>query len=93
MDAEGYANIVGRSKDMVIRGGENVYPREIEELLYAHPTSPMCRSSESPTSVTERSSSPGSSFRRSATLDRDGVDEFCRGRIAHNKIPRYVRLN
>ena len=43
MDEDGYLNIVGRIKDMVIRGGENVYPREVEEFLYTHPTSPTCR--------------------------------------------------
>ena len=43
MDEDGYVNIVGRIKDMVIRGGENIYPREIEEFLYTHPDSPTCR--------------------------------------------------
>jgi fatty-acyl-CoA synthase len=55
MDDDGYCNIVGRIKDMVIRGGENVYPREIEEFLYTHPTSRTCRSSACPTSATARS--------------------------------------
>ena len=51
IDAEGYGNIVGRIKDMVIRGGENVYPREIEEFLYRHPTVQTCRCSACPTQV------------------------------------------
>ena len=55
MDAEGYVNIVGRIKDMVIRGGENLYPREIEEFLYTHPDSPTSRWSACPTRATARS--------------------------------------
>ena len=56
MDEDGYLNIVGRSKDMVIRGGENVYPREVEEFLYTHPdVARRRRSSACPTSATARS--------------------------------------
>ena len=54
MDEDGYVNIVGRLKDMVIRGGENIYPREVEEFLYTHPRSAMCRSSACPTRSTAR---------------------------------------
>jgi fatty-acyl-CoA synthase len=59
MDEEGYLNIVGRIKDMIIRGGENVYPREIEEFLYSHPRSRTYRSSACPTRSTARRSWPG----------------------------------
>jgi fatty-acyl-CoA synthase len=60
IDAEGYANIVGRVKDMLIRGGENVYPREIEEYLLRHPASRTRRCSAFPTRSTARRSAPGS---------------------------------
>jgi fatty-acyl-CoA synthase len=92
MDAEGYANIVGRSKDMVIRGGENLYPREIEEFLYAHPDVADVQVVGVPDERYGEELVAWIIPRSGATLDRDGVDEFCRGRIAHNKIPRYVRL-
>ena len=61
IDAEGYCAIVGRIKDMVIRGGENVYPREVEEFLYKHPKMSTCRCSACPTRNTARRSAPGSS--------------------------------
>ena len=67
MDDDGYVNIVGRIKDMVIRGGENVYPREIEEFLYAHPDiADVAGRSACPTSGTARSSWPGSQLRAGA---------------------------
>jgi fatty-acyl-CoA synthase len=90
MDQDGYLNIVGRSKDMIIRGGENIYPREIEEFLYGHPEIrdvqvvgvPDARYGEEIAAfVIERT--PG-------TIDAEAVREFCRGKIAHFKIPRYV---
>ena len=90
MDDEGYLNIVGRSKDMVIRGGENVYPREIEEFLYTHDASPTSRSSACPTRGTARSCARGSSRAPAPTLDEDAVRDYCRGRLAHFKVPRYV---
>jgi fatty-acyl-CoA synthase len=90
MDADGYCNIVGRIKDMVIRGGENVYPREIEEFLYTHPD-------VSDVSVVgvpdERFGEELCAFvvtRGGASLTEDEVREFCRGSLAHFKVPRYV---
>ncbi|HEX2105130.1 MAG TPA: AMP-binding protein [Solirubrobacteraceae bacterium] len=90
MDADGYCNIVGRIKDMVIRGGENVYPREIEEFLYTHPD-------VSDVSVVgvpdERFGEELCAFvvtRAGATLTEDAVRDFCRGSLAHYKVPRYV---
>ena len=71
MDDDGYCNIVGRIKDMVIRGGENVYPREIEEFLYTHPDIADVRSSACPTSATARSCAPGSQLKPGATLDEE----------------------
>jgi fatty-acyl-CoA synthase len=92
IDDEGYCNIVGRIKDMVIRGGENIYPREIEEFLYRHPRCRTSRWSASPTRSTARSSAPGSSCARRQRLTEDEVRAFCRGQIAHYKIPRYIRF-
>ena len=92
MDSEGYLNIVGRSKDMIIRGGENVYPREIEEFLYGHPDIldvqvigvPDIRYGEEVMAWVKPR--PGSS------VDLDSVRSFCQGRIAHYKVPRYVHV-
>jgi len=90
MDDDGYCNIVGRIKDMVIRGGENVYPREIEEFLYTH-------EDVSDVSVVgvpdERYGEELCAFvvtRRGASLTEDAVREYCRSRLAHYKVPRYV---
>jgi fatty-acyl-CoA synthase len=90
MDADGYCNIVGRIKDMVIRGGENVYPREVEEFLYTHPD-------VSDVSVVgvpdERYGEELCAFvvaRGGASLTEDAVREFCRESLAHFKVPRYV---
>lgn len=92
MDAEGYLAIVGRSKDMVIRGGENVYPREIEEFLYTHPAIADVQVIGVPDERYGEElmawviASPGK------TLDPEEVRDFCRGKIAHFKVPRYVKL-
>jgi len=90
MDDDGYCNIVGRIKDMVIRGGENVYPREIEEFLYTH-------EDVSDVSVVgvpdERFGEELCAFvvtRRGGSLTEDTVREYCRSRLAHYKVPRYV---
>jgi fatty-acyl-CoA synthase len=92
MDDEGYVNIVGRSKDMIIRGGENIYPREVEEFLHTHPditdvqvigVPDLKYGEEVMAWITVR---PGSEL-----LTAETVREFCQGRIAHYKIPRYVQ--
>ena len=90
MDADGYVRIVGRSKDMIIRGGENVYPREIEEFLYAHPDVADVQVVGVPD---ERYGEEIVAFvipRDGAQLDAEVVREFCREKIAHYKVPRYV---
>jgi fatty-acyl-CoA synthase len=90
MDQDGYVNIVGRSKDLIIRGGENIYPREIEEFLYAHPDISDVQVVGVPD---ERYGEEVAAFviaRVPGTLDPEAVREFCRGKIAHYKIPRYV---
>jgi fatty-acyl-CoA synthase len=90
MDGDGYVQIVGRSKDMIIRGGENVYPREIEEFLYTHPDVADVQVVGVPD---ERYGEEVAAFviaREGAELDTDAVRDFCAGRIAHYKVPRYV---
>jgi fatty-acyl-CoA synthase len=90
MDDEGYVNIVGRSKDMVIRGGENVYPREVEEFLMGHPDIADVQVVGVPDERYGEELMAWIVCRGGAQLDRDAVVEFCRGRIAHYKVPRYV---
>ena len=90
MDQDGYINIVGRSKDMIIRGGENIYPREIEEFLYTHPEIKDVQVVGVPD---ERYGEEIAAFvieRTPGTIDAETVREFCHGKIAHFKIPRYV---
>ncbi len=92
MDDEGYVNIVGRIKDMIIRGGENVYPREIEEFLYTHPDIievqvigvPDVRYGEEIMAWIQR--------RDGAETTEEDIKDFCRGTIAHYKVPRYIKF-
>ena len=92
MDAEGYVNIVGRIKDMVIRGGENLYPREIEEFLMSHPDIADVQVVGVPDSRYGEELMAWIVGRRGAAEpDADAIAAFCRGKIAHHKIPRYVR--
>jgi fatty-acyl-CoA synthase len=91
MDDEGYVNIVGRSKDMVIRGGENVYPREIEEFLMGHPDIADVQVVGVPDPRYGEELMAWVVCRGGAELDHDAVAEYCRGKIAHFKVPRYVR--
>jgi fatty-acyl-CoA synthase len=92
MDEDGYANIVGRSKDMVIRGGENLYPREIEEFLYAHPDVADVQVVGVPDQRYGEELMAWIIPRAGASPDRDEIERFCQGKIAHHKIPRYVKL-
>ncbi|HEY2439334.1 MAG TPA: AMP-binding protein [Solirubrobacteraceae bacterium] len=92
MDGEGYVNIVGRIKDMVIRGGENVYPREVEEFLYGHPDIADVQVIGVPDERYGEELMAWVIPRGEARLDADAVRAFCQGRIAHYKIPRYVKL-
>jgi fatty-acyl-CoA synthase len=92
MDEAGYVRIVGRSKDMIIRGGENVYPREIEEFLYTYPGVADVQVVGIPD---ERYGEEIVAFVRpeaGAQLDEDTLREHCRARIAHYKVPRHVRF-
>jgi fatty-acyl-CoA synthase len=92
MDDEGYLRIVGRSKDMIIRGGENVYPREIEEYLYTHPDVADVQVVGVPDLRYGEEAAAFVIVREGADLDGEALREFCRGRIAHYKVPRYVTV-
>jgi fatty-acyl-CoA synthase len=92
MDAEGYLNIAGRIKDMVIRGGENVYPSEVEEFLYAHPAIEEVQVIGVPDARYGEELCAWVKLRPGATLSLDELREFCSGQIAHFKIPRYLRI-
>jgi fatty-acyl-CoA synthase len=90
MDEDGYCNIVGRIKDMVIRGGENVYPREIEEFLYTHPDVSDVQVVGVPDTRYGEELCAWVVLRSGASLTEEAVREFCEGRLAHYKVPRYV---
>jgi fatty-acyl-CoA synthase len=92
LDEQGYAKIVGRSKDMVIRGGENVYPREVEEFLYGHPAIADVAVIGVPDQRFGEEIMAWVVLKPEAELDENGLREFCRGRIAHYKVPRYVKF-
>jgi len=92
LDEQGYCNIVGRIKDMVIRGGENIYPREIEEFLYQHPEVRDVQVVGVPDSKYGEELCAWIVLHEGATLDAQGVRRFCEGQIAHYKIPRYVKF-
>jgi fatty-acyl-CoA synthase len=93
MREDGYCNIVGRIKDMVIRGGENIYPREIEEFLYTHPDVEDVQVIGVPDSRYGEELCAWVKMREGAEpLDAAAVREFCTGRLSHYKIPRYVMV-
>jgi fatty-acyl-CoA synthase len=92
MDEEGYVRIVGRIKDMIIRGGENVYPRELEEFLYTHPAVADVQVVGVPDERYGEELVALVILRPEATLAEDELREFCRGQIAHYKIPRYIKF-
>jgi fatty-acyl-CoA synthase len=92
MDAEGYVNIVGRSKDMIIRGGENVYPREIEEFLYSHPKVRDVQVVGVPDERYGEEVMAWVILKEGEIATDDELRDHCRGRIAHYKIPRYWKF-
>ncbi|MBV9936751.1 MAG: AMP-binding protein [Actinobacteria bacterium] len=92
MDDDGYLNIVGRIKDMIIRGGENVYPREIEEFLYSHPDIADVQVIGVPDAKFGEEIMAWVKVREGAALTEDEVKAFCQGKIAHYKVPRYVKF-
>jgi len=93
MDADGYLNIVGRIKDMVIRGGENVYPREIEEFLYTHPDIVDAQVIGVPDEKYGEELMAWVRLRPGAeSMTVEELHVFCTGKLAHYKIPRYVHV-
>jgi len=92
MDAEGYINIVGRIKDMIIRGGENVYPREVEEFLYSHPGVSDVQVIGIPDAKYGEEIMAWIKPKPGFTLTAEELKDFCRGKIAHYKIPRYFKF-
>jgi fatty-acyl-CoA synthase len=92
IDAEGYCNIVGRIKDMIIRGGENVYPREIEEFLYRHPKIQDVQVFGIPDPKYGEEIAAWIKPRPGETLTAEDITAFCAGQIAHYKVPRHIRF-
>jgi fatty-acyl-CoA synthase len=92
MDDEGYVNIVGRIKDMIIRGGENIYPREIEEFLYTHPEIADVQVFGIPDERYGEEVCAWVILKEGASLLEDELRDFCRAGIARFKVPRYVRF-
>ncbi|UGX89088.1 AMP-binding protein [Phyllobacterium meliloti] len=92
IDAEGYCNIVGRIKDLVIRGGENIYPREIEEFLYTHPDIADVQVFGIPDSKYGECLCAWIKVRPDANLGEHEVIQFCKGKIAHYKVPAHIRF-
>ncbi len=92
MDEDGYVNIVGRIKDMVIRGGENIYPREVEEFLYTHPAVEDVQVIGVPDAKYGEELMAWIKPKPGQSISLDDVKAFCKGKIAHYKVPRYLRL-
>ena len=92
LDAEGYCNIVGRIKDMVIRGGENVYPREIEEYLYRHPKIADVQVIGVPDEKYGEELCAWVKLKPGQSATAEEIQAFCKGQIAHYKIPRYIHF-
>jgi fatty-acyl-CoA synthase len=93
MDQAGYLNIVGRIKDMVIRGGENIYPREVEEFLYSHPAIEDIAVIGVPDAKFGEELCAWIKLRTGYELTADDVKAYCQGKIAHYKVPRYIRFS
>ena len=92
IDVEGYCNITGRVKDMLIRGGENVYPREIEEYLYRHPAVQQVQVFGVPDPRYGEEICAWIIPQPGEAVTEEEIKAFCQGQIAHYKVPRYVRI-
>jgi fatty-acyl-CoA synthase len=92
LDAEGYCNIVGRIKDLVIRGGENLYPREVEEFLFRHPKIQEVQVFGVADPRYGEELCAWIRLREGETMSEEEVRAFCEGQIAHQKVPRYVQF-
>ena len=92
VDADGYYRITGRLKDMIIRGGENVYPREVEEFLYEHPKIADVQVIGVPDERFVEEVMAWVMLKPGETADEEEIREYCKGKIAHYKIPRYIKM-
>jgi fatty-acyl-CoA synthase len=92
MDENGYCKITGRLKDMIIRGGENIYPREIEEFLYTHPKIADVQVVGVPDLKYGEEVMAWVKLKEGEMATADEIREFCRGKIAHYKVPRFVKF-
>jgi fatty-acyl-CoA synthase len=92
IDAEGYCNIVGRVKDMLIRGGENIYPREIEEFLFRHPKVQSVQVFGVPDPKYGEEVCAWIVLKPGESATEDEIRAFCKDQIAHYKVPRYIRF-
>ena len=92
IDENGYLRIVGRSKDMLIRGGENIYPREIEEFLYTHPKVEQAEVVGVPDPKFGEEVAAWIKLHEGVSISEEEIREFCKGKLAHFKIPRYIRF-
>jgi fatty-acyl-CoA synthase len=92
LDEDGYCNIVGRIKDMVIRGGENVYPREVEEFLFRHPKIEAVQVVGVPDLKYGEELCAWVKLKPGASAAAEEIQSFCKGQIAHYKIPRYIKF-
>lgn len=92
MDEAGYINIVGRIKDMIIRGGENIYPREIEEFLYAHPKISDVQVIGIPDPKYGEEVMAWVKPKENESLTAEEITAFCKGKITHFKIPKYYKF-
>ncbi|MEO1653228.1 MAG: AMP-binding protein, partial [Bacteroidota bacterium] len=92
IDEDGYVNIVGRIKDMIIRGGENLYPREIEEFLYTHPAISDVQVIGVPSAKYGEEVMAWIKLKEGQTLEEEEVKAYCLGKISKLKIPRYIKF-
>ncbi|MBT7369052.1 MAG: AMP-binding protein, partial [Gammaproteobacteria bacterium] len=92
MNADGYVKITGRIKDMIIRGGENVYPREIEEFLYTHPNIQEVQVFGLPDEKYGEQVAAWVQLKQGADLTEEQIREHCAGQITHFKIPKYIKM-
>ena len=92
MREDGNCRITGRAKDMIIRGGENIYPRELEEFLYTHPKIADVQVVGLPDAKLGETVAVWVRLKAGESMTEDELKEFCRGRIAHFKVPQHVRF-
>ena len=93
MDEDGYVNIVGRIKDMIVRGGENIYPVELEDFLMAHDAIEAVQVTGVPDSNYGEEIIAWISLKEGKIVSEDAIKEFCKGKLAHYKVPRYIRFS